>query len=159
MRGPDAGGGMVVDFNHPLFAGRRGGGGASSAETPDPSHPAGARWDPVGPHGPTGPRFPGGSNPLGGVGATDPEWRNRFGDEMPPPGEFGPDMGLGPFGGPGAGPNAGPGGARFGGAGGGRFGPGGGGGGLGRGGFGSGGGLGGGGFGGGLGGGGGGMFM
>lgn len=145
MRGPDASGGMLVDFNHPLFAGRRG-----SGERPDPSHPAGARWDPVGPHGPTGPRFPGGSNPLGGVGVTDPEW-NRFGDEMPPPGEDGPDMGLGPFGGP----NAGPGGARFGGAGGGRFGPG-------RGGFGSGGlgsgGFGSGGFGGGMGGGGG-MFM
>ncbi|KAL1413602.1 hypothetical protein Q8F55_001377 [Vanrija albida] len=148
LRGPgglgsEAGGGMLVDFNHPLFDGRR----PRDPDRDGPGgsiNPPGARWDPVGP-GAGGPRFPGpGGNPLGGVGRTDPDW----GDELPPPGEFGPD--LGHLGGPRF-----PGGPRGGrgGFGGGFGGPGGFGGG--RGGFGGGGG----GFGGGFGGGGGGMFM
>jgi hypothetical protein len=78
---------MLVDFNHPLFDGRRGGG---QEQGPGGSiNPPGARWDPVGPGGPLGPRFPSaGGNPLGGFGVGDREW----GDELPPPGEHGPDL-------------------------------------------------------------------
>ncbi|GMK58008.1 hypothetical protein CspeluHIS016_0500400 [Cutaneotrichosporon spelunceum] len=130
----DRGGGMLVDFNHPLFDGRRGNG---QEQGPGGSmNPPGSRWDPVGPAGPLGPRFPSASgNPLGGFGSSDPEW----GDEMPPPGEHGPDPsgrfgprrgggGGGGFGGPGMGGGFG-GLGGFGGGGGGRFGGGGGGGG------------------------------
>jgi hypothetical protein len=83
---------MYVDFNHPLFDGRRrdpdleGGPGGTI-------QPPGARWDPVGPGMGAWPRA--GGNPLGGMGVGDP----GFGDEMPPPGEFGPDVGR--MGGPG----------------------------------------------------------
>ncbi|CAD6572482.1 MAG: hypothetical protein TREMPRED_000561 [Tremellales sp. Tagirdzhanova-0007] len=84
------GGGMYVDFNHPLFDSRRrrdpdlmGGPGGSI-------QPPGARWDPVGPGMGGGGGLPGaGRNPMGGVGVGDPGW----GDELPPPGEFGPDLG------------------------------------------------------------------
>ncbi|KLT39540.1 hypothetical protein CC85DRAFT_192105 [Cutaneotrichosporon oleaginosum] len=127
----DRGGGMLVDFNHPLFDGRRGG----QQQGPGGSiNPAGARWDPVGPGGPLGPRFPSaGGNPLGGFGVTDPEW----GDEMPPPGERGPDLsgrfgprrgggGGGGLGGPGMGGGFGGLGGFGGGRGGGGFGGGGG---------------------------------
>ncbi|BEJ17759.1 hypothetical protein CspHIS471_0700270 [Cutaneotrichosporon sp. HIS471] len=105
----DRGGGMLVDFNHPLFDGRRGDGREQGPG--GIMNPPGSRWDPVGPVGPLGPRFPSaGGNPLGGFGTTDPEW----GDEMPPPGEHGPDPsgrfgprrgggGGGGFGGPGMG--------------------------------------------------------
>ncbi|WWD17489.1 hypothetical protein CI109_101930 [Kwoniella shandongensis] len=143
------GGGMLVDFNHPLFDSRR-------RQDPDvfgpggSIQPPGARWDPVGPGagGGAGGRFPGpGGNPLGGVGVGDDRW----GDELPPPGEFGPDMGRfgpgpgGPFGGPRGrgGGSAGGFGGGFGGLGGGRGGGGGFGGGLGGGGggFGGGGGM------------------
>lgn len=133
-RGPGAinpsQGGMYMDFNHPLFDGRRGGGGMHP-DLGGPGgmiNPPGARWDPVGPGMGGGPRFPStGGNPLNGMGMGD----DRFGDEMPPPGEFGPDMGrmggigrgrgglgggLGGFGGLGGGPG---GGGRFGGGGGG----------------------------------------
>ena len=96
--GDDRGGGMIVDFNHPLFDSRRG----TDPDATGPGgliNPPGARWDPVGPAGPGGPRFPrAGGNPLGGFGVTDPDW----GDELPPPGEGGPDLfgGSGGFGGP-----------------------------------------------------------
>ncbi|WVR07238.1 hypothetical protein IAU60_004279 [Kwoniella sp. DSM 27419] len=145
------GGGMYMDFNHPLFEERRRGfdQGGGMGGPGGSIQPPGARWDPVGPDagglGPRGGRggiFPGpGGNPLGGMGVGNDRW----GDELPPPGEFGPDLGAGPFGGPRrGGPGSGPG---FGGGLGGGFG-----GGLGgRGGFGGGGG--------GFGGGGGGMFM
>ncbi|KAK4684785.1 proteasome inhibitor subunit 1 (PI31), partial [Tremellales sp. Uapishka_1] len=82
------GGGMYMDFNHPLFDSRR---PRTDLTGPGGSiQPPGARWDPVGPGMGGGSRFPGpGGNPLGGVGVTDPEW----GDELPPPGEYGPDLG------------------------------------------------------------------
>lgn len=151
------GGGMYVDFNHPLFDSRR-------RQDPDMSgpggsiQPPGSRWDPVGPSGGgVGGGFPGaGRNPMGGVGVGDPDF-----DELLPPGEYGPDLG----GGRGPGGIGGP----LGGGGRGRGGMGGGPGGLGGGGFGGLGGLGGGrggfgpggggGFGGMGGGGGGGMYM
>ncbi|WVQ99215.1 hypothetical protein IAU59_006347 [Kwoniella sp. CBS 9459] len=153
------GGGMYMDFNHPLFDSRRGRGrgfGDPDFDGPGGSiQPPGARWDPVGPNpdfggGGGGGRggFPGpGGNPLGGMGIGDGDRsgglgpRDRWGDELPPPGEFGPDLGrLGGFGGGGiGGPRRGGGGGGsggFGGLGGGR----GGGGGFGGGGFGGGGG-------------------
>ncbi|KAL0250751.1 hypothetical protein I308_102967 [Cryptococcus tetragattii IND107] len=90
------GGGMLMDFNHPIFDSRRGRGfGDPDLDGPGGSiQPPGSRWDPVGPS-PDGVGgggiFPGvGGNPLGGVGRGD---RDRWGDEMPPPGEFGPDLG------------------------------------------------------------------
>jgi hypothetical protein len=133
------GGGMLVDFNHPLFAGRgrsewEGRGGMMA--------PPGARWDPVGPGFPTG---GGGGNGRGNIGdgsagrgLGDPDF-----DELLPPGEYGPDlrmpgqrggrtgrggmgggMGMDPFGGMGGGFGRGPGGGGgggFGGFGGGGF--------------------------------------
>lgn len=115
---------MYVDFNHPLFDGRRRGNDPGMTGPGGLINPPGARWDPVGPGmGGTG-GFPGaGRNPLGGVGQGDPDW-----DEMPPPGQFGPDLGR--LGGPGMGPGRGRGaGGGAGGLGGGfgRLGPGGGG--------------------------------
>ncbi|RXK40086.1 hypothetical protein M231_02543 [Tremella mesenterica] len=110
------GGGMYVDFNHPLFDGRRRGLDPDLVGPGGLMQPPGARWDPVGPGmGPQG-GFPGpGGNPLGGVGLGDPDW----GDEMPPPGQFGPDLGrMGGLGGPGMGPGRGRGGGGLGGFGG-----------------------------------------
>lgn len=130
-RGSDPSGGMYMDFNHPLFDGRRGGGGSSDIEGgPGGSiQPPGSRWDPVGPGmmGPRGGGFPGvGGNPLGGAGMGDPDF-----DELLPPGERGPDVsGMRGRGGPlGGGPGFGApgGGLGGGGLGGGRFGGGGGG--------------------------------
>lgn len=96
------GGGMYMDFNDPLFDGRRRGLDPDISGPGGSIQPPGSRWDPVGP-GIGGPRFPrAGNNPLGGTGVGDPD----FGDEMPPPGEFGPDLGrIGPggFGGRGGG--------------------------------------------------------
>ncbi|ORY32544.1 PI31 proteasome regulator N-terminal-domain-containing protein [Naematelia encephala] len=127
------GGGMYVDFNHPLFDGRRGGGRGN----PDLDlqggpggmiQPPGSRWDPVGPG-------------MGG-GLRDPlQGGHDYGDELPPPGEFGPDLGrLGGMGGRGRGRGRGgfPGGGGFPGMGGGFGGGRGGGGGGGGGGFGGG---------------------
>ncbi|WWC89556.1 uncharacterized protein L201_004480 [Kwoniella dendrophila CBS 6074] len=124
------GGGMLVDFNHPLFDSRRRQGQGLDPDFSGPGgsiQPPGSRWDPI---GPSSSGFPGpGGNPLNGRGIGD----DRFGDELPPPGEFGPDLGR--FGGPGQGPNrrGGPGGlggggglGGFGGLGGGRNGGGGG---------------------------------
>ncbi|OWZ60398.1 hypothetical protein C356_00049 [Cryptococcus neoformans c45] len=117
------GGGMLMDFNHPIFDSRRGRGlGDPDLNGPGGSvQPPGSRWDPVGPSPDGvggGVMFPGvGGNPLGGVERGD---RDRWGDEMPPPGEFGPDLGR--FGG-----GSGIGGPLGGGRGGGRFGGGGGG--------------------------------
>ncbi|WWC70420.1 uncharacterized protein I206_104371 [Kwoniella pini CBS 10737] len=114
------GGGMLVDFNHPLFDRRRQGLDPDFSGPGGSIQPPGSRWDPVGPSG-TGGGFPGpGGNPLGGRGLGDDRW----GDELPPPGEFGPDLGrFGGQGGPrrGGGPG-GPGGlgGGFGGLGGGR---------------------------------------
>ncbi|TYJ53760.1 hypothetical protein B9479_005599 [Cryptococcus floricola] len=110
------GGGMLVDFNHPLFAGRRQGeggglgGGLGGDDITGPGgsvQPPGARWDPVGPaSGGIGPRpTPGGFG--GGVGGGRSD---RWGDELAPPGEFGPDLGQGQLGGRGSGQNGGPGG-------------------------------------------------
>lgn len=119
---------MYMDFNHPLFDGRRNGGPGNMG--PGGSiNPPGARWDPVGPGFGGEPRYPGtGGNPLGGIGRGD----DGFGDEMPPPGEFGPDLGRmgglggrGGRGGLGGGPGAFGGLGGGGGAGGGRFGGGG----------------------------------
>ncbi|WVQ82432.1 hypothetical protein IAT38_004560 [Cryptococcus sp. DSM 104549] len=99
------GGGMLVDFNHPLFDSRRRGLDPDADGPGGSIQPPGARWDPVGPSGGIGggvggTRFPGpGGHPLGGRGVGDDRW----GDEMPPPGEFGPDLGRlggGGFGGP-----------------------------------------------------------
>ena len=83
------GGGMYMDFNHPLFDSRRR--GNPDLEGPGGSiQPPGARWDPIGPGAGGGPRFPtAGGNPMAGTGVGDLGW----GDEMPPPGEFGPDLG------------------------------------------------------------------
>jgi hypothetical protein len=144
------GGGMLVDFDHPMFRGRR-----DDGREQGPGgmiNPPGARWDPVGPGFPGGPSGSGGMGGLGGGyggvrgGRTPGE--SDF-DELLPPGEDGPDLrqpgGRGGLGGPRGGPGFGGGG--FGGGMGGGFG-----GGLG-GGFGGRGGGGGGGFGGG------GMFM
>ncbi|OCF42795.1 hypothetical protein I317_03397 [Kwoniella heveanensis CBS 569] len=161
------GGGMYMDFNHPLFDSRRR--RDLTDPNPDPDfagpggsiQPPGSRWDPVGPNpdfgGDVG--FPGpGGNPLGGMGVGDRGGgvrdRDRWGDELPPPGEFGPDLGR--LGGGGFGGIGGP--RRGGGRGGGFGGLSGGFGGGGRGSGGFGGGMGGG-FGGGSGSGGGGMFM
>lgn len=84
---PGAGGGMYMDFTHPLFDGRRGP-GSRDPDLNGPGgniNPPGARWDPVGPGMGGGPRFPGpGGNPLGGAGVGDRDW----GDEMRPPGEL-----------------------------------------------------------------------
>ena len=142
---------MYMDFNHPLFDSRRR--GNPDFDGPGGSiQPPGARWDPIGP-GMGGPRVPGaGNNPLSGMGVGD-RGRDRWGDEMAPPGEFGPDVGGGiggPLGGRGRGGGrggfggrggmggmGGMGGPGFGGLGGGR----GGGGGFGGGGFGGGGGM------------------
>ncbi|KAK8864213.1 hypothetical protein IAR55_001459 [Kwoniella newhampshirensis] len=83
------GGGMLVDFNHPLFDSRRRDRDPDMFGPGGGIQPPGARWDPVGPSV-GGPRFPGpGGNPLGGVGVGGDRW----GDELPPPGEFGPDLG------------------------------------------------------------------
>lgn len=84
---------MYVDFNHPMFQGRRDGddpdrfgGGVGSSMCPP-----GARWDPVGPGFPTGPRGGGGGGgPFRGGGpglAGDSDF-----DELLPPGENGPDL-------------------------------------------------------------------
>ncbi|KAJ9099846.1 hypothetical protein QFC21_003848 [Naganishia friedmannii] len=84
------GGGMLVDFNHPLFAGRR---RADDEQGPGGmQNPPGARWDPVGPGFSTGGRNGGGLGaPTGGMrgsdGLRDPDF-----DELLPPGEFGPDL-------------------------------------------------------------------
>ncbi|WWC61651.1 uncharacterized protein I303_104235 [Kwoniella dejecticola CBS 10117] len=95
------GGGMLVDFNHPLFDRRRQGLDPDFSGPGGSIQPPGSRWDPVGPSG-TGGGFPGsGGNPLGGVGVGDDRW----GDELPPPGEFGPDLGR--FGGRGQDPRRG----------------------------------------------------
>lgn len=92
----DRGGGSIVDFNHPLFDGRRGEGGSGIESGPGGMiQPPGARWDPVGPGFPGGGfggrgGFPSaGGNPLGGVGMGDPDF-----DELLPPGERGPDLGM-----------------------------------------------------------------
>ncbi|ROW01144.1 hypothetical protein VSDG_02655 [Cytospora chrysosperma] len=67
------GGGMHPSFDDPLFQDLRGGGGGR--DTFDAQAPPGARWDPVGPGGPAGPRLGGGRlgggfgrgiNPFGG---------------------------------------------------------------------------------------------
>ncbi|WVQ77257.1 hypothetical protein IAR50_006940 [Cryptococcus sp. DSM 104548] len=99
------GGGMLVDFNHPLFAGRGGQGrglGGDDLTGPGGSvQPPGARWDPVGPgSGGIGPRpTPGGRFGVGGAGGGFGGGRSdRWGDELAPPGEYGPD--LGQLGGP-----------------------------------------------------------
>ncbi|WVW83682.1 hypothetical protein I302_105703 [Kwoniella bestiolae CBS 10118] len=122
------GGGMYVDFNHPLFDRRRQGLDPDFSGPGGSIQPPGSRWDPVGPSaggGRGGGLFPGpGGNPLGGTGEGDDRW----GDELPPPGEYGPDLGR--FGGPGSrrgvGPGGGPGGfGGLGGLGGGRGGGGG----------------------------------
>ncbi|WVF71666.1 hypothetical protein IAT40_006474 [Kwoniella sp. CBS 6097] len=132
------GGGMYVDFNHPLFDSRRRGLGGNNPDFEGPGgsiQPPGARWDPVGPNPDFGGGFPGpGGNPLGGMGVGDAgRGRDRWGDEMPPPGEFGPDLGGlggggrgGGFGGIGGPRRGGSGGGGFGGLGGGRGGAGGG---------------------------------
>ncbi|KAK1924402.1 PI31 proteasome regulator N-terminal-domain-containing protein [Papiliotrema laurentii] len=93
------GGGMYMDFNHPLFDSRRRGDPGLQGGPGGMVQPPGARWDPVGPDTGGGPIFPrAGGNPLGGMGVGD---ERRWGDEMPPPGEFGPDLGgMGGIGGP-----------------------------------------------------------
>ena len=142
------GGGMLVDFDHPMFRGRR-----DDGREQGPGgmvNPPGARWDPVGPGFPGGPD--GGNRGQGGLGGGyggirggrtpgEPDF-----DELLPPGENGPDLrqpgGRGGLGGPlgggfgggfgGGGMGGGFGGGGFGGrgGGGGGFGGGGGGGGM-----------------------------
>lgn len=89
------GGGMLVDFNHPLFAGRRRGDDDDDVRGPGGlQNPPGARWDPVGPGFATGGGRVGGGGLgsstggiRGGDGLRDPDF-----DELLPPGEFGPDL-------------------------------------------------------------------
>ncbi|WVO16367.1 hypothetical protein L204_104042 [Cryptococcus depauperatus] len=116
------GGGMYMDFSHPLFDSRRRGIDPDVEGPGGTIQPPGARWDPVGPGmGPGGGRpYPGpAGNPLSGAGHGD-----RWGDELPPPGEFGPDLGRfggnigGPLGGGRGGRGGGSGGSRGGGSGG-----------------------------------------
>lgn len=79
---------MLVDFNHPLFAGRR----PDDDDRSGPGgmmQPPGARWDPVGP----GFGVPGRSGMGGGAGNRgDPTMGDPDFDELLPPGEHGPDL-------------------------------------------------------------------
>ncbi|GBC08082.1 hypothetical protein RclHR1_00790032 [Rhizophagus clarus] len=80
--GPSRGGGMFVGPDHPIFGqqGPRGGGGIYGGPQPLPrgSVPPGARFDPIGPFGPTG-------QPRGGFGRRGRTSGEPDNDELPPP--------------------------------------------------------------------------
>jgi hypothetical protein len=95
---------MLVDFNHPLFAGRRPGDDRTGPG--GMMQPPGARWDPVGP----GFGVPGSGRPgIGGgpEGRGDPSMGDPDFDELLPPGEYGPDLRMPMRGGAGRGRGSG----------------------------------------------------
>lgn len=78
---------MLVDFNHPLFRGRR----PDDDDRSGPGglmQPPGSRWDPVGPgFDVSGRRGLGSAGTRGDPTMGDPDF-----DELLPPGEHGPDL-------------------------------------------------------------------